>query len=223
MLILTMETCTDTSTLGLVRDGVVLIEAAFPSRLTLAQRLLLRLEWLLGECALAKTELSAIAVSAGPGSFTGVRIGVAAAKTLALGLHIPLVGIPTLTALAYPYRELSSELLAPVINARRRQVYTALFRGEHGTLRRITPDMVLSAEPFADLLRQQADNARVIMIGQTDGLPDGFLKSLPASPATVRSLVTPHALAALALERLARDEQDDPMTFTPIYLRDPAD
>lgn len=224
MLILTIETCTDTSTLGLVRDGVVLAEAAFPSRHTLAKRLLARLEWLLVEAGATRQEVEAIAVSLGPGSFTGVRIGAAAAKTLAQWQQLPLVGVPTLEALAYPYRGCADTLLAPMINARRQQAYVALYREDGGTLRRVTADLALSAEPFHDTLRQHiADMERIIMIGQLEGLPAAFREELPHGACIVRSLVTPHALAALAEERLAHGEQDDPMTLAPIYLRSAAD
>jgi len=224
MLILTIETCTDISTLGLVRDGVVLGEAAFPSRHTLVKRLLVRLDWLLAECGLVKGDIAAIAVSLGPGSFTGVRIGPAAAKTLAQWLHIPLLGIPTLEALAYPFRTCAHSLLAPLVNARRQQVYAALFISEGGQLVRRTADLALSPEPLAALLHEHAGGCgQVLCIGLTEGLPDAFQQQFTGPVAAVRSLVTPHALAALAEQRLALGEQDDPMTLAPIYLRAAAD
>ncbi len=224
MLILTIETCTDTSTLGLVRDGVVLAEAAFPGRYTLARRMLLRLEWLLQECELTKAEIEAVALSLGPGSFTGVRIGAAVAKTLAQWRQIPLLGISTLEALAYPFRHCGHALLAPIINARRAQVYLALFYSEGGLLLRQTADLVLSAEPVSALLREHGGAfSQTLLIGVTEGLPEAFQHLFTGSAAPVRSLVTPHALAALAQERLARGEQDDPMTLAPIYLRNAAD
>lgn len=219
MLILTIETCTDISTLGLVRDGAVLGEAAFPSRHTLAKRMLPRVEWLLGECGLAKTDIGGIAVSLGPGSFTGVRIGAAAAKTLAWALHIPLAGVPTLEAIAWPFRAVTDRLLVPVINARRQQVYTAGYRG-HGTLlERATLDLALSADAFAGLLADHADIGPALLIGQVEGLPEPFLG---AAPAAVRGLVTPLALAALAADHLATGG-DDPATLSPVYLRGAAD
>ena len=177
MLIITIETCTDTSTLGLVRDGVVLAEAAFPGRYTLAQRLLSRLEWLLAECALTKADLDAVAVSLGPGSFTGVRIGAVVAKSLAHWRRIPLWGISTLEALAYPFRHCRHALLAPVINARRQQVYLALFYSEGGLPLRQTADLVLAVEPFTALLREhQREFTQTLLIGTTEGLPDAFLQ-----------------------------------------------
>jgi tRNA threonylcarbamoyladenosine biosynthesis protein TsaB len=219
MLILTIETCTDMGTLGLVRDGAVLGEAAFPSRHTLAKRMLPRIEWLLGECGQAKTDLGGIAVSLGPGSFTGVRIGAAAAKTLAWALRIPLAGVPTLEAIAWPFRAVADHLLVPVINARRQQVYTAGYRG-HGTLlERATLDLALSADAFAGLLADHAGIGPALLIGQVEGLSAPFLN---VAPAAVRGLVTPLALATLAADHLAAGG-DDPMTLAPIYLRGAAD
>jgi tRNA threonylcarbamoyladenosine biosynthesis protein TsaB len=221
---LTIETCTDTSTLGLVRDGVVLAEAAFPSRYTLAKRLLPRLTWLLDEAGSTREELDALAVSLGPGAFTGVRIGIAAAKTLAHGLRIPLVGVPTLEALAYPFRACHDALLVPMVNARRQQAYLALYRSEGGTLRRLTADLVLSAGPCVEELGRHVDALReIVFVGQLDGLPSGFMEGLPLPACTVRSLITPHALAALGAARLAQGDVDDPMTLAPIYLRSAAD
>lgn len=219
MLLLTIETCTETSTLGLVRDGAVLAEAAFPSRYTLAKQFYTRLDWLLAETELAKTALEGVAVSQGPGSFTGVRIGMAAAKALASWLNIPIAAVPTLEALAYLFRELPDTWLVPLVNARRQQAYMALFRGRE----RRTPDLLLSVDPFHALLREHIGSEAVCFIGQTEGLPSAFREGLPGRHATVRSLVTPHALAALAEERLARGAGDDPLTLTPIYLRGAAD
>ena len=223
MLILTIETCTETSTLGLVRDGAVLAEAAFPSRHTLARRMLTRLAWLLEECGLTKRDLEAIAVSLGPGSFTGVRIGLAAAKTLAWSLRIPLVGVPTLEALAYPFRGFHVPLLAPLVNARRQQAYLALFRGGE-PLQRLAPDQLLFAQEYAALLTEfGAERVQTVLLGQVDGLPSSFFTLSPGPVVPVRALVTPHALAALALQRLQRGEDDDPMTLAPIYLRGAAE
>jgi len=224
MLILTIDTCTEESTLGLVRDGVVLAEAAFPSRHTLARRFFSRLEWLLAECGLTKGMIEAIALSQGPGSFTGVRLGAAAAKTLAQWMPVPLVSISTLEALAYPFRNFPDALLAPIINARRQQVYLALFRGESGAVQRLTPDLVLGSAAFAETLaRHETGNRHAVLIGLVEGLPAEFLVCPTGPLHPIRSTVTPHALAALAEERLARGETDDPLTLAPIYLRNAAD
>jgi tRNA threonylcarbamoyladenosine biosynthesis protein TsaB len=179
---------------------------------------------LLAEAEVRREDIAAVALSLGPGSFTGVRIGAAEAKTLAQFQGIPLLGISTLEALAYPYRDMEDVLLVPMVNARRQQAYVALYRAVRGELQRITPDMLLAAEPFAELLQsQQPGFTRTLLLGQLTGLPTGFTTNLPGASSVVRSLVTPHALAALAAARLERGEQDDPMTLAPIYLRGAAE
>ena len=224
MLITTIDTCTDMSTIGLVRDGAVLAEIAFPSRHTLARRALLRLDWLLTEAGVSKQDIEAIAVSLGPGSFTGVRIGLAAAKTLAYWLRIPLLGIPTLEAIVYSFREVTDTLLVPVINARRQQLYSACFVADGRHCHRRTPDMAVTAEAFAATVHSQLGAMkRLLLLGQIDGVPAQFRADLPNGSAGITALVTPRALAALAEHRLANGDADDPMTLAPIYLRGAAD
>lgn len=223
MLIATLETCTDTSTIGLLRDDILIAEIAFPSRHTLVQKALPRLEWLLSESGLQKNDLKAIAVSLGPGSFTGVRIGPAAAKTIASQLQIPLLGISTLAAIAYPFREMRSIMLVPVINARRQQLYTAFFQGTGEGCQRLTADMALSADDFAAEVARHSSQQAVMLLGQLNGIPAAFRENLPAGSNAVNTLVTPTALAALAIERLQAGEADDPLTLAPVYLRNVAD
>ena len=217
MLILTIETFTDMSTLGLVKNGAVLAAAEFPSRHTLAKGIISRIDWLLNDAGFKKNDIEAIALSIGPGSFTGVRIGAAAAKMLAWGLNIPLVAVSTLEAIVYPYHDFKTALLAPIINARRHQVYTALFH--HGT--RLTEDKLLSADDFHTLIDENNEVAvETIIIGLTDGLPAPFITE---NYVAVRALATPHSLAAIAEKKIAAGETVDPMTATPIYLRAAAD
>lgn len=222
MMLLALDTCTDIATLGLWADGVLLAEAAFPARHTLARRLLPRLEWMLDDAGMAKTAIDAIAVGIGPGSFTGVRIGPAMAKTLAWSLGATLVGVSTLEALAHPMRGVEGVLIAPVVNARRGQVYTALFRGEGGALRRITDDLALDPDAFQALLHEHRGTAPILATGLPDGLSPAFFADVPGI-ALVRGAVTPHALAALGAARLAHGEADDPRTLAPVYLRAAAD
>jgi len=210
--------------MGLVRDGVVVAEGSFPSRYTLVKRFIPRLEWLLSEAGVSQDELQAVAVARGPGAFTGVRIGLAAAKTLAQWRQIPLVGVSTLEAIAYPFRRCADTLLAPMINARRQQAYTAFFRSEGGALRRLSADLVLSAEPFVEAVHQHIDGLpHLLLPGQADSLPPAFHESLPGVVCPVYSIITAHALAALATARLEQGDVDDPMTLAPIYLRSAAD
>jgi tRNA threonylcarbamoyladenosine biosynthesis protein TsaB len=220
MLILTIDTCSETSTLGLVRDGALVGALALPSRASLTRRFQERLRGLLTECDVALRAVDAIAVTTGPGSFMGVRIGVMAAKTLAHWTGIRLIGVSPLAALAYPLRVLPDALLVSVLNARRQQAYLALFRGAFDALQRETPDLLLAADPFAELLLEHAAGSRhVLLVGQFADLPPAFAAQLPATACMLPAQASPEALAALASERLAHGEQDDPLLLAPVYMR----
>ena len=110
-----------------------------------SRTLLTMTESLLKNLELKPTDIDLIAVASGPGSFTGVRIGVSAAKGLAWGLDIPVCGVSTLEAMAYQTLE-NDTLICPVMDARREQVYNALFKWHDSTLKRLTEDRAISLE-----------------------------------------------------------------------------
>jgi tRNA threonylcarbamoyladenosine biosynthesis protein TsaB len=114
--ILAFDTATSVATSALVRDGEILA-----SRTSAAVRLLQDVDELLSTAGARRADISALAVGTGPGSFTGVRIGLAAARALAFALGVPVAGVSTLTALAA-----GTEGAVPVIDARRREVFTLL-------------------------------------------------------------------------------------------------
>ena len=115
MLILAFDTATSTATAALVRDGEVLGE-----RMSFAVRLLEDVDALLGEAGVQPSQLDALAVGIGPGSFTGVRMGLAAARGLAFSLDVPVAGVSTLDALAAGAPD-----AVPLIDAKRREVFVA--------------------------------------------------------------------------------------------------
>ena len=150
MLILAFETSAKAASVALTEGGKLLGESYQNTGLTHSQTLMVMAEDVLKQCGKAAADVQAVAVAEGPGSFTGVRIGVAAAKGFAWGKQIPCYGISTLEAMAESLGVYSG-IVCPVMDARRSQVYNALFRAEAGKLVRLTEDRAIA---LADLEKE---------------------------------------------------------------------
>lgn len=147
MLTLGLESSAKAASAALCRDGELVAMSCQRSGLTHSRTLLPMVEDLLKNTDTKKTDIDAVAVANGPGSFTGIRIGVATAKGLCWGLDKPAVGVSTLEAMAFLAPPLGEDtVICPVMDARRGQVYNALFAWEGETLVRLHPDRALSAE-----------------------------------------------------------------------------
>ena len=145
MLILAFETSAKAGSVAVMEQGVLLAENYQNTGLTHSQTLLTMAQAALESCGKQPRDVGAVAVAAGPGSFTGVRIGVAAAKGFSWGSQIPCYGVSTLEAMALSLG-LWSGVICCVMDARRSQVYNALFRAEGGKLTRLTEDRAISLE-----------------------------------------------------------------------------
>ena len=141
--ILAFETSAKAASVALLEGGNLLAESYQNAGLTHSRTILVMAEHLLQSCELTPQDVEAVAVAMGPGSFTGVRIGMAAAKGFAWGRELPLFGVSTLEAMAWGLGELEG-LICPVMDARRSQVYNALFRASGGTLTRLREDRAIS-------------------------------------------------------------------------------
>jgi tRNA threonylcarbamoyladenosine biosynthesis protein TsaB len=124
---------------------------------THSETLLPMVESLLKAFDLTPRDMDLFAVSAGPGSFTGVRIGVATVKGLAFGSQTPCIGVSTLEALAQNLID-SDGLICPVMNARRKQVYTALFHCKDRKLTRLSPDDAIAIAELDEILKKYPDD-----------------------------------------------------------------
>ena len=145
MLLLAFETSAKAASVALFEDNILLGEHYQNTGLTHSQTLLVMAEDLLKQCGKTPQDVTAVAVAGGPGSFTGVRIGVAAAKGFAWGGEIPMYNVSTLEAMARGLG-IHSGIVCPVMDARRKQVYNGLFRFECGNCTRIREDRAISIE-----------------------------------------------------------------------------
>ena len=149
MLILAFETSAKASSVALLEEGKLLGECYQNTGLTHSQTIMVMAEDLLKQCGKTVADVSAVAVAKGPGSFTGIRIGVAAAKGFAWGAELPCVGVSTLAAMAVGLG-MWQGYVCPVMDARRSQVYNALFHVDCGKYTRIREDRAISLQELGE-------------------------------------------------------------------------
>ena len=219
MRILAFETSAKAGSVALLQDGVLLAEFYQNTGLTHSQTLLNMAQQLLNHCQLTPNQVDAVAVAAGPGSFTGVRIGVAAAKGFAWGLELPCYGVSTLEAMAVQLGAYNG-VVVPVMDARRAQVYNGLFRAEQGTLTRLCEDRAISLEELGQQLQQL--EGPFFLVG------DGSDLTYRTLEAQVPGLVLPaehkmhqraSGVALVAEKRIQSGASGDGATLQPNYLR----
>ncbi len=166
MKILGLDTSSVAGSCALYEDGKILGEFYINTHLTHSQTMLPMVQALLAQCNVALDDIGCVAVTTGPGSFTGVRIGIAAVKGLCQGAGIPCRGVSTLEALAYNLQGIEGYIV-PVLDARCQQVYTALFYSDGESIRRVEPDAAMSVAQRADLLMPL--QGKIYLVG--DGAP----------------------------------------------------
>lgn len=152
MKILALDSTATVATVALCEDGSLLGEYTIRNGNTHSETLLPMIESLLGFFGITPDDIDLFAASAGPGSFTGVRIGAATLKGLAFDTKKPCIGVSTLEALAYNLRHVNG-LVCPVMNARRKQVYTALFRMRNGEMERLLDDSAIAIAELDEILK----------------------------------------------------------------------
>ena len=219
MLILAFETSAKAASAALLEDGRLLGESYQNTGLTHSQTLLVMAENLLAQCGKTVAEVTAVAVAAGPGSFTGVRIGVAAAKGFAWGRELPCYGVSTLEAMALSLGAWQG-YVCPCMDARRSQVYNALFSVSQGTLERLREDRAIALTELAEELK--ALDGPIFLVG------DGSTLAYRTLSGEIPNLVLPpehrmhqraDGVALLAAQKIAAGESGDANALTPNYLR----
>ena len=219
MLILAFETSAKAASVALLEGDKLLGEGYQNTGLTHSQTLMSMAEDLLKNCGKTVGDITAVAVANGPGSFTGVRIGVAAAKGLAWGAEIPCYGVSTLEAMAEGLGVYDGYVV-PTMDARRNQTYTAIFRAEDGKLTRILEDSAIS---FAEL-GEKLENCEkpVFLVGDGAVLCyNTLLESVPGLilPPEHRQHQRATGVALVAQKMIAAGLPGDGGSLTPNYLR----
>lgn len=219
MKILAMETSAKSVSVAVTENGVPLASAYQNRGLTHSRTLMPLLDGMLSSAGLTAAEMDLLAVAAGPGSFTGLRIGVSALKGLVWALDKPCCGVSTLDAMS---RNLShvEGLLVCAMDARRSQVYNALFLAHEGRLTRLCPDRAIGLPELAEELKGRPEPLWVLGDGGTlchNYLTEQGLPCRLAPPALQMQNAVGVALAAE--EMAARGETTDARQLVPVYLR----
>ena len=219
MLILAFETSAKAGSVALSDGKTLLAESYQNTGLTHSQTLLSMAETMLSHCGYTPQQVEAVAVAAGPGSFTGVRIGVAAAKGFAWGGEKPCYGVSTLEAMALGLGISDGYVLA-VMDARRQQVYCALFRAQEGELSRVTEDSAISLEELKKIIKNLENP--IFLVGDGSNLCYNSLKEqVPGLrlPPEHRLHQRAAGVALAALRQIHAGEPGDAAALTPNYLR----
>lgn len=172
MYILGVETSAVAASAALLKDGKIVSESFINSGLTHSQTLMTLIDNTLSQANVSFSDVDIAAVAHGPGSFTGIRIGVSAVKGLCFAKNIPCYGISTLEGLAQ-CADIDGYLICPVMDARCMQVYTALFEKVDGEIVRLTDDKPMKLDELAEVLKTY--DKKILLIGDGADLAYDFL------------------------------------------------
>jgi tRNA threonylcarbamoyladenosine biosynthesis protein TsaB len=219
LLILAFETSAKAASVAL-HDGKKLLGESYQNTgLTHSQTLLVMAEDLLRQCGLSPKDVTAVAVAEGPGSFTGVRIGVAAAKGFAWGAELNCYGVSTLEAMAKNLG-ISQGYVCAAMDARRSQVYNAIFYVNCGTYTRIREDRAISLQDLGEDVKNLAEP--IFLVGDGSQLCyNNLSKEIPGLvlPPEHRQHQRAAGVAMVAAEKIAAGALGDGAKLTPNYLR----
>ncbi|MEL7532898.1 MAG: tRNA (adenosine(37)-N6)-threonylcarbamoyltransferase complex dimerization subunit type 1 TsaB [Bacteroidota bacterium] len=215
---LAIESATDIGSVAVFEDGVLMGSIEIRKKKSHAKLLTPMVQQLLTDLALSPADLDAIAVSKGPGSYTGLRVGVSTAKGLCMALDKPLLSFGSLEALAWQAKGLASELdawVCPMIDARRMEVYAGFWDAQMQPQLDVKAQ-ILEAGVFDDFLAER----RIIFLG------DGAAKSRPLLSQHPNALILDQQLSSathigpLLMQKWEAKDFEDLVSFEPFYLKD---
>ncbi|MEC3757382.1 tRNA (adenosine(37)-N6)-threonylcarbamoyltransferase complex dimerization subunit type 1 TsaB [Bacillus halotolerans] len=216
MTILAIDTSNYTLGIALLRDNTVIAEYMTYLKKNHSVRAIPAVHSLLNDCDTTPQDLSKIVVAKGPGSYTGVRIGVTIAKTLAWSLNIPISAVSSLEALAANGRHFDG-LISPIFDARRGQVYTGLYEYKNGLLEQAVPDQNVMLTEWLEMLKEK--DRPVLFLGHDTSIHKEMILDVLGTKGIIGSAVQhnprPSELAYLGADRGAADIHG----LVPDYLR----
>ncbi|SDZ18185.1 tRNA threonylcarbamoyladenosine biosynthesis protein TsaB [Proteiniborus ethanoligenes] len=221
MKVLAIDTSSTSATCAIIHEDKLLVEYTLNHKLTHSQKIMPIIQEALEGCELKVSDIDIFAVAKGPGSFTGLRIGVATIKGLAQAVNKSVVGIPTLDALAFnlPYCE---GIVVPVMDARRDRVFTAIYKWTNGNLHIIKEQTVLEIEELIDILKERPET--VVFVG--DGtlvykqrLTEELGEKARFAPKSA-NMARASSVAELAMAKAKEGKVESFLDLAPDYLRE---
>jgi tRNA threonylcarbamoyladenosine biosynthesis protein TsaB len=217
MTILAIDTSNYPLGVALIEDNQVLGEYITNLKKNHSVRIMPAIQTLMKDCDRVPAQLTKIVVAKGPGSYTGVRIGVTIAKTLAWSLKIPLVGVSSLEIIAAGAGRYFDGYISPLIDARRGQVYTGLYEYQTGELTTVKEDCLVLTADWADALKEA--KKPILFVGNDLPLHRTVIEDTLSTQA-VFAAITEHNPRPSELALLGKDKQgEDIHSFVPNYIR----
>lgn len=211
--ILNIETATKNCSVALAKNGeTILCKEMAEEGFSHAEKLHLFIEEIIKEAGITFSDLSAVAVSQGPGSYTGLRIGVSAAKGLCYALEIPLISVDTLTVLANQL-QIENGIIIPMIDARRMEVYSAIFNAKKEMIREVQAEILTDCS-FSDI-----DDA-VYFVGDSNEKAKTILTKSNFNFVDTVFYPSANEMSAISYKKFLNNSFEDVAYFEPYYLKD---
>jgi len=220
MRILALDTSTNVASVAILEDDVIIGEYSCNKGKTHSQRLMPMIQSLLEKVGLSATDIDAFSASIGPGSFTGLRIGVTTVKAMAFAAGKPVISIYTLDALAYNL-SMSKALICPIIDARNSQVFTAIYRFVNNKPERLTEYLGLHINELVNIIRPM--EGEIILLGDACNLHKDYFTAelgerlIAAPPNIVPAKAS--SVAVLASHAFLEGKLESCYDMVPFYLR----
>ncbi|KAB3532065.1 tRNA (adenosine(37)-N6)-threonylcarbamoyltransferase complex dimerization subunit type 1 TsaB [Alkaliphilus serpentinus] len=220
MKLLALDTSSMVATVAIMEEDKLIAETVLNHKKTHSSQLMPLIKEALDNCGLTPADIDYFAASLGPGSFTGLRIGITTIKAMAQALNKPVVGVSTLDALAYNL-PCSEGILCPIIDAQRDNLYTARYKWKKQELNRISDYDILHIDELIDVLNNQ--NEKIIFLGdginQFQQILEGSLKEKALFPHNALSIPRASSIGGLALIQIKEGNVQKAEELLPIYMR----
>jgi len=215
--ILGIDTATDVLGVALTENKELIVESRSNIKRAHAEKLILAIEKVLNEVKMKPKDLDGITVSIGPGSFTGLRIGLAAVKGLAFAANVPVVSVPTLDALVLQ-SQFWPHQIRPLVKAQGDEAYSAVYRFDKRNLKRESDYQIIDIKNIAELIREKTLLLNIGMNNLENFIPDEMKNLIEIAPREL-SKTSGFAVARIGYEKLLKNDVEEISQLEPFYLK----